>query len=177
MLCVLFLELSSSALLQHDGETGASGCREPLVVPGEVLVLHEPSQDVSLEQTFLQGCVAFLTLRNETVRPKQHSLYHCWCRDVGFALGEIPRIVQPCSMLAGEQFRKSSEKPACYWNKLGAGLAGGPIIFALPVQQYLLDKRRHQVIQKVPNKAPDECRHGQTFSSLAYLWKWRKTCG
>lgn len=177
MLCVLFLELSSSALLQHDGETGASGCREPLVVPGEVLVLHEPSQDVSLEQTFLQGCVAFLTLCSETVRPKQYSLYHGWCRDVGFALGEIPRIVQPCSMLAGEQFRKSSEKPACYWNKLGAGLAGGPIIFALPVQQYLLDKRRHQVIQKVPNKAPDECRHGQTFSSLAYLWKWRKTCG
>lgn len=68
-----------------------------------------------------------------------------------------------------ERLTKSSEKPAFYWNKPEAVLAGGLIIFAQPVQQYLLDKRRHQVIQKVPNKAPDEYRHDQTFSSVAYL--------
>lgn len=61
------------------------------------------------------------------------------------------------------------KKTAFYWNKPEAGLAGGLIMFAQPVQQYLLDKRRHQVIQKVPNKAPDECRHEQTFSSVACL--------
>lgn len=47
-----------------------------------------------------------------------------------------------------------------------AGLAGGLIIFAQPVQQYLLDKRRHQVIHKVLNKAPDKYRHEQAFSSV-----------
>jgi len=64
--------------------------------------------------------------------------------------------VQPWSILAGKRLRKSSEKTVFYWNKPEAGLAGGLIMFAQPVQQYLLDKRRHQVIHKVPNKAPDE---------------------
>lgn len=68
--------------------------------------------------------------------------------------------------MAGEQLTNSSERTAFYWNKPEAGLAGGLIIFAQPVQQYLLDKRRHQVIHKVPNKAPDKHRHDQAFSSV-----------
>lgn len=55
------------------------------------------------------------------------------------------------------------------WNKPEAGLAGGLIMFAQPVPQYLPDKKRHQVVQKVLNKAPDEHRHDQTSSSVADL--------
>lgn len=81
---------------------------------------------------------------------------------------------QPWSVLAGELLRKSSGTPSFHWNKPEAGLAGGLIMFAQPVSQYLPVKRRHQVVQKVPNKAPDEHRHDQTPSSVAVLGRGRE---
>lgn len=58
----------------------------------------------------------------------------------------------------GGAAQKFLRKTSLLLDKPQAGLAGGLLMFAQPVQQQLLDKRRHQDIQRVPNKAPDEYR-------------------
>ena len=75
---------SGAAPLWCDGEAGSLWLMEgqtvgPLAIPGEIFTLREPSskqQDVCLDQMFLQGWAAFLTLCTKTVRPTEYSLYH-----------------------------------------------------------------------------------------------------
>lgn len=73
-----------AAPLRCDGEAGSLWLMEGqtaglLAIPGEIFTPREPSgkqQGVCLNQMFLQGWAAFLTLRTKTVRPTEYSLYH-----------------------------------------------------------------------------------------------------
>lgn len=126
------------------------------------MTLRKPS-GLCWDQMFLQGWAALLTPHIKTVRATEYGLSHRCCEAVGVSL------VQPWSGL--ELLRKPSENPVFCWNKPEADVAGELVLFAQPVPQNLLGKRRHQVTEKFPNKATDEYRRDQTFSSVAHLWK------
>lgn len=75
---------SGAAPLRCDGEAGSLQLTEGQTagpqairgeIPGEIFTLHELS-GVYLDQMFLQGWTALLTLRIKTVRPTEYSLYH-----------------------------------------------------------------------------------------------------
>jgi len=75
---------SGAAPLWRDGEARSLRLREgqtagPQAIPGEktgeIFTLHKASC-FCLDQTFLQGWAAFLTLNIKIMRPTGYSLYH-----------------------------------------------------------------------------------------------------
>lgn len=81
---VCSMVFSGAAPLWCDGEAESLWLMEgqtarPLAIPGEIFTLRKHSgrqQGVCLDQMFLEGWAAFLTLRTKTVRPIEYSLYH-----------------------------------------------------------------------------------------------------